>query len=148
LHFYVIDLEKDTQGIRTYTLGVRALEGAGPHERGVELAAPAGRNESAVESYNFTLKNTGRANAIDAALHLQDVAPYVNSDIYRLSVAVEGAGWTAQLQNALASLRFGESNAVQVFVTRGTAPTATLRLTATSESDPSKTATSTYTIGR
>jgi hypothetical protein len=149
LHFYVIDVDQDSQGIRAYTLGVRSLDGAGPHERGVTLAAPAGRDETrAFISYSFKLSNTGAAAPIDAALHLQDTVPHVAHDIYRLSVTAEGAGWSAQLANALSAVKFGESAYVPVYVSPGTAPTATVTLTATSESDRTKTATARYTIGR
>jgi M6 family metalloprotease-like protein len=144
LHFYVVDLEQDAQGIRTYTLGVRSLAGAGPHERGVELSAPAGGEGRS--SYTFTLKNTGQGRTIDSSLHLQDTTPHVVSDIYRLSVSADG-GWKAQLQNALAAVRFGGFVSVPVFVTPGQGA-GTIRLTATSESDPTKTATATVTVGR
>jgi hypothetical protein len=146
LHFYVIDVEKDAQGIRTYTLGVLSLDGAGEHTRGVELTAPARGEMRGV--YDFALKNTGRQATTDPNLHLQDTSPYVDSDIYRLSVNIEGAGWRADLQNALAAVKFGATKSVHVYVTPGTSPTATVTLTATSESDPSKTATATYTVGR
>ena len=42
-------------------------------------------------------------------VHPQDATAYLNNDIYRLSVSVEGAGWTAQLRNALAAVEFGGS---------------------------------------
>src|SRR5690606_5161263 len=41
LHFYVVDLDRDDRGIRSYALAVRSLDGAGPHTRGVALDAPA-----------------------------------------------------------------------------------------------------------
>ena len=69
-------------------------------------------------------------------------------DIYRASVAVEGEGWTAALQNALAGVKAGGSQPVQVFITRAanSAASATVTLTVTSESDPTKTETVKYTI--
>jgi M6 family metalloprotease-like protein len=144
LHFYVIDLERDANGIRTYTLGVRSLDGGG-HERGVLVSAPTERTTEGV--YHFQLSNTGTARPIDAALHLQETARYANYDIYRLSVAVEGDGWSAKLQNGLAAVEFGEEASVPVFVTPGKSANATVRLTATSESDRSKTSTATFTLG-
>jgi len=39
LHFHVVDLERDAEGIRTYTVAVRSLDGSGPHRRGVALEA-------------------------------------------------------------------------------------------------------------
>ncbi|MCJ7628829.1 MAG: hypothetical protein MUO50_10635, partial [Longimicrobiales bacterium] len=70
LHFYVTDLERDADGILSYTLGVRSLDGSGPQERGVGLEGPA---EASVGQPNtpvtFTLSNTGSAGATDPALH-------------------------------------------------------------------------------
>jgi M6 family metalloprotease-like protein len=151
LHFYVIDLEKDPQGIRTYTLGVRSLDGAGPQVRGVALAAPAeGAPRGANAPLAFTLRNTGAAAPVDPELHLQDSTRYLDSDIFRLSVSVNGAGWTAHLQNALAAVKFGESVSVPVFVVRSENATgpATVTLTATSESDPTSTAKAVFTVDR
>jgi hypothetical protein len=97
---------------------------------------------------DFTLTNTGSAAPIDPALHLQDTAPHVASDIYRLSVSIDGAGWSAQLPSALSAAEFGQSASIPVHVTAGTAPTATITLTATSESDRTQTATATIAVGR
>jgi hypothetical protein len=149
LHFYIIDLQKDSKGILSYTIGVRSLDGSGPQTRAVSVAAPASQNLAGqTANVVFTLKNTGAPAQMDAALHPQDVSAYVNGDLFRLSVSVEGAGWTAQLQNALAAAKFGESKTVPVHVTRapGSAPSARVTLKAVSESDPAKTATATLTV--
>jgi M6 family metalloprotease-like protein len=149
LHFYVIDMQQDSQGIRTYTLGVRSLDGAGPQKRGVGLEAPKTQSvKNADAMVSFTLKNAGTLAPTDATLHFQDSTASLNSDIYRLSVTVEGQGWTAQLDNALAAVKFGESRSIPVYVSRGprSAATATLTLKAVSESDPSKTASATLSI--
>ncbi len=146
LHFYVLDIARDPRGVLSYTLGVRSLDGAGPQTRGVALDAVAGlRLAGRSADCPFLLKNTGAAAAVAADVHPQDAAAYLNNDIYRLSVSVEGAGWTAQLRNALAAVPFGQSAAIPVYVTRApdAAPSATVILTARSESDPSKTATAT-----
>jgi hypothetical protein len=60
-------------------------------------------------------------------------------------VSVDGAGWSAGLQNALAAVKFGASQPVEVFLKKGSG-SATVTLTATSESDPRKSSTSTYTV--
>ena len=56
---------------------------------------------------------------------------------------MEGAGWSVELPNALAAVEFGKSATIPVHVTRahGAAGTATVTLTAKSESDPAKSAT-------
>lgn len=149
LHFYVIGLQKDAEGILSYTVGVRSLDGSGPQKRGVALQtgackpgqpATAGRPAAACE---FTLKNTGEAAQTDPALHPQDATAYLQDDIYRLSVSVSGRGWRAQLQNALAAVKFGEAQSVPVYVAAGAgrAGSAKITLKARSESDPTKTAT-------
>jgi len=75
----------------------------------------------------------------DAAI----VPGLVNADIYRLSVAIEGKGWSVHLPNALATAAFGASVEVPVQVarTKGSPNSATITLTSVSESDPSKKAT-------
>jgi len=150
LHFYVINLATDARGVRTYTLGVRSLDGAGPQTRGAAMTAPSGAlrvaaGQSAAAS--FTLKNTGKAAAIPADAQKQDVTTFAGGDIYRVSVSVKGDGWTASLPNALASVAFGASQPVPVVVARAnkSASQATITVTAVSESDPSKRAVVTYT---
>ena len=133
LHFYIVDLEKDSRGLLSYTVAVRSLDAAGPQTRGVSLAAKAGGGCA------FTLNNTGAAGS--------SAAPY-NQDVYRLSVAVDGARWNAQLANALAAVPFGAAATVPVYVTPGTGGSARVTLKATSEGDPSKSATATCTARR
>ena len=117
LHFYVVELNKNAQGILSYTIAIRSLDGGGPQSRGVALGATA---------CAFTLTNTGTAAA--------NQPPHLNYDIYRLSVS-----GPAELTNALAAVRFGESQKVPIHVTgRGM-----ITLRAQSESDPAKYATAT-----
>jgi M6 family metalloprotease-like protein len=136
LHLYVIDLARDQDGILVYTLAVRSLDGSGPQVRGAAIAAPAGQKvKDPFSPVAFTLRNTGNAAEAGAGAH-------TGFDVYRLSVSIEGKGWTARLLNGLAAVRAGESRPVTVYVSRGdgSAKSATLTLRASSESDPSKTA--------
>jgi M6 family metalloprotease-like protein len=146
LHFYVVDVHHDDRGILSYTVGVRSLDGAGPQSRGVAITAPAAavRGGTCV----FNLKNTGAGAATDAAAHPQDAAAYLSDDIYRLSVSAAGAGWSADLANALAAVKFGESQAVAVHVSRAGRGDATgsVTLKAVSESDPGKSATASCSV--
>jgi len=152
LHFYVIDLKKDKDGILSYTLAVRSLDGAGRQARAATLAAPAGKKvEQPNTALTFTLSNTGQAAGTnDPAAGPAGAGSYLNHDVYRLSVSVEGKGWTARLLNALAAVKFGAAQPVAVYVSReeGSARSATVTLRATSESDPSKTATATVKVSR
>jgi M6 family metalloprotease-like protein len=150
LHFYIVDLRYDEDGVRHYTVAVRSLDGSGPQTRGVGLAAgtPAGHTAAWASTCTFPLTNTGTS-ADPAGTHPEDVSAYLDSDVYRLSVeGVSGQGWNAQLYNALATAEFGETVNVPVYVTR--VPTSTgvtnVTLRATSESDPSKSVTATCKV--
>ena len=139
LHFYVIDLATDDRGVRSYTLGVRSLDGAGPHGRGVALEAPfeggeVGRGSTPL---TFTLTNAGEGGG--------DV-----HDIYRLSASVDGPGWSVRLLNELRALPPGARQPIAVYVDAGdaAAASATVTLTARSESDSTATATATHAVAR
>ncbi|HWK28798.1 MAG TPA: hypothetical protein VNS09_19715 [Solirubrobacter sp.] len=140
LRFYVVDTYKDARGILHYVVGIQNPAGAGPQTRGVAVASEPG---AALNTCTFKVTNTGADAPTAASLHPQDERESLKSDIYRLSASASGAGWTAELRNALATAKFGESVDVPVYVTRGTAASNTVTLTATSVSDPSKTATAT-----
>jgi M6 family metalloprotease-like protein len=151
LHFYVIDTRKDEQGVLSYTLAVRSLDGSGPQQRGVTLDAPADLDISQPHTpVTFTLINTGTAVDTDPALHVADARAHLNSDVFRLSVSVEGEGWSAKLLNALVVGGFGESQPITVHVSfaGGSTQAATVTLLAASESDPSKTAAATVEVSR
>ena len=93
------------------------------------------------------MKNTGTAAPIPAGAHTKDVSTFANNDIYRLSVTVDGSGWSAALPSALVSVPFGGSVPAQLFVSRtaSSSKAATITVTATSETDPTKRATAQYT---
>ncbi len=149
LHFYAVDVNRNEDGILSYTVAVRSLDGPGPQERGVGLEAPP---EMTIGGPNtpltFTLLNTGASTGTEPSLHPMDARAHLDSDVYRLSVAVEGEGWSARLLNGLTAVEFGGSKEITVYVTCGdsAAQAAAVTLTATSESDPDKTATATMRI--
>jgi len=151
LHFYIVDIHKSDEGILSYILAVRSLDGSGPQARGITLDAPENRIvKKSSTPFTFTLNNTGTGERTEPELHPSDASLYLNSDVYRLSVTVEGEGWTAQLLNGLACVEFGESQQVEVYVLSqgGSAQTATVTLKAVSESDASKTAEATVQVSR
>ena len=154
LHFYVVDLRRDKGGILSYTLAVRSLDGSGPHERGVALEAKAARSGKKVRRsgapVTFVLKNHGSAAATDAEAHPQDARAFLGSDVFRLSVSVEGDGWTARLLNGLAAVEAGGSRRITAYVSsgEGSSPEATLTLRAVSESDPTKSASTSIRLFR
>jgi M6 family metalloprotease-like protein len=150
LHFYVIDVHRE-QNILSYTVGVKSLDGAGPQRRGVAIAnGTVQRVSAAASTCTFNVSNTGTAAATAATLHPHDANAFLNSDIYRLSVTAEGAGWNAYLPNALAAIRFGARQPVTVHVARSANAVlpGTITLKAVSESDPGKQAVSTCQVTR
>ncbi len=151
LHFYVIEPRKNKDGIISYLIGLRSLDGAGPHARGVTLEAPANlKLKEGLNSISAVLKNTGQLKEVASSLHPSDVSPFVKYDIYRLSASVEGKGWEVKLPNALASVEFGKTAPITVYVYAGkdSAKQATVTLEAVSESDPSKKAVALIRLSR
>jgi hypothetical protein len=149
LHFYVIDRRADQAGVLSYVVGVRSLDGAGAQSRGVRADASATAAASATApSFSVTVTNTGVAPAAATAAQPGVAASAFASDIYRVSVAVDGAGWDVGLQNALVAVKAGEGASMPVFARRQTASAASARVTITvvSESDPTKRATTVTTL--
>jgi hypothetical protein len=147
LHFYVIDRRADAAGVLSYVVGARSLDGAGPQARGVTAQAPASAAANpAAPSFQVTIANTGAAPTASSPAGIASSA--FASDIYRVSIATDGDGWNAGLQNALVAAKAGESVLVPVFARRQNASAGALRvtITVTSESDPSKRATTVTTI--
>jgi M6 family metalloprotease-like protein len=150
LHFYIIDVRRDAAGILSYTIGVRSLDGAGPQTRGVSASAPATATIMGLTgAFDVSLRNTGTPAVVAAGLHPQDVAAFVGSDVYRVSISVAGQGWFADVRSALVALKFGEASPVPILLRRdpGGAASARVTFTAVSESDPTKTITVTTTVG-
>jgi M6 family metalloprotease-like protein len=144
LHFYVVDLRRDSLGILSYTLAVRSLDGAGLHTRGVSLRAPTRRAISGARStIDFSLTNTGKPGPMPVGAHPRERNAALGSDVYRLSATVDGEGWSVDLANAMAAVPFQASRVIPVHVRRTSAAArkAVVTLTAVSESDPGKIAT-------
>src|SRR4051812_8510875 len=149
LKIYVVDKYNDANGILHYVVGVQNPAGAGPQTRGVSVAtAPAQTLSTTAGACHFPLTNTGVDAATNPALHPQDETQFLHNDIYKLSVAAAGAGWTAELRNDLATAAFGSTVDVPVYVTRAevAASHGLVTLTATSVSDPTKTSTATCSV--
>ncbi|GGJ78344.1 peptidase M6 [Pilimelia anulata] len=143
LHFYVLDVQRAADGTVRYAVAVRSLDGSGPSTRGVTLSAGVpgdGSPTGAGVACTFDLANTGRY--VAGGKHPEDVAAQLQSDVYKLTASVAGDGWRAVLPNALATAAFGRSVPVRVAVgaTAQAAETGVVTLTATSVSDPTKTA--------
>jgi hypothetical protein len=134
LHFYFIDKHRDANGVLYYDIGVRRFDGAGDFVRGVALgeAVKTTSEPGAVVSCSFPLTNTGAAGT-----------GVFDSDVYRISANSSSGDWEVNLPNALAAAKAGETVDVEVHAIRtaGSGGT-TLSLAATSETDPTKSDTS------
>ena len=148
LRFFIIDRIKGADGVLKYKVAVQNINGNGPHARGVSVAATAETTPERYATCQFPLTNTGSAAALANPHPAEDEANWFNNDVYRLSASANGAGWQAELSNELATAPFGGTVNVPVWVTRdaGSSTNATIQLTATSVSDPSKTSTGTCTV--
>jgi M6 family metalloprotease-like protein len=147
LHFYVLNVKRDATGILSYTVAVQSLDGTGgPSAHGVALGngtvTSTGKPTNRGVTCSFDLTNTGVFSA-GGQQHPENATPYLKSDVYRLTAAVAGSGWRAEVPNALATAQFGKSTTVKVSVgaTGTAAQEGVVALTATSVSDPSKTQT-------
>ncbi len=139
LHFYILDMRKDRDGIISYRVAVRSSEGGGPHRRGVTLSTPeSGRRVQRKGVHTFVLENSGMAHTLKGDIHGQKSDGNCNFDIYRLTLSVEGEGWEAGVQHEVVAVRNGESIEVPVYIgKRGKgAGETTITLKAVSESDP------------
>jgi M6 family metalloprotease-like protein len=139
LHFYVLAKHRDANGVLSYDVGVRRFDGAGPFARGVAVGAAdkTGRRPGFLATCTFPLRNTGEAGT-----------GVFDSDIYRVTASSSSANWKVTLPNALAAVKAGQTAEVPVHVLRtppGSSRTV-VTLTATSETDPTKTATRTCDV--
>jgi len=151
LHFYVLDVQRDARGLLSYKVAIRSLDGSGPQQRGVRLqaAAVAKTDQNGLAKCSIPLTNTGQF-ALPQGQHPEDVGAFLNGDVYRLSATVDGQGWSTWLPNSLTSANINKSVDVPVYAHQDTAGTKLVRVkvTARSESDPTKVATATcYAFG-
>ncbi len=149
LHFYIIDVRKNVDGILVYKVGVRSLENVESQRQIVTITPPSAKKmKSQGEYFNFTLTNTGTVAKTDTASHKQITASSLNNDIYRLSVSVAGKGWNAQLLNGLASVKPGSSEKITLYLSneKNCSGSAKVIFTVHSESNPSQIFSSSFEI--
>lgn len=127
LHFYVLRKNVDDEGVLSYRVAVRHLDGAGPYERGVDVSTntvnPAVPGRVAV--YNYSVTNTGEA-----------------TDLIRLNATTE-AGWEVMIEHSVIEVEAGQTVEVPVYVKipEGEEAPTKLTFTATSETDAEQTET-------
>ena len=134
LHFYVLANERDDQGVLSYRVAVRSLDGGGPYERGVTVdvgdAERAARGRVAVQTFEVT--NTGE-----------------EEDLIRVEASSD-EDWDTTLRSDVLDVPAGETVEVPVYVRipngqRGMR-TSELTLTATSETDSEQSDSQTATV--
>lgn len=131
LHFYIIDLKKEPDGILSYRLGIRSLDGSGPGKRNLLVTAPSEKRTGSEGYVLFTVKNTAEASATDASTGS-------GYDVIRLNVTCSTPGWNARLLNSLVALLPGESADIPVYVERKGSKSGkvSIILSAVSENNP------------
>lgn len=144
LHFYVLDVHRNGDGVLSYDVGVRSLNSANSGDYGVELSTGTAITKKKGVVCSFKLTNSGSASG-EVADGLED---FSGSDIYRLSAEVKGKGWEVNLANELAFAEFGKSIKVKAGVigSEGCSSKAVVTLVATSESNRSKSARATCKV--
>jgi len=121
LHFYVLDKEYDDEGILSYRVSVRHLDGAGDFKRGV--SAETGTAEYAqpgkIATQNFSVTNTGEA-----------------TDLIRIGVETD-SNWETMIEHNVIEVEPGETVDVPVYVEipENEKNPSKLTLSATSETD-------------
>jgi len=129
LHFYILEKYVNPEGILSYQVGVRSLDGSGKQKRGV-TAKFVQKPEllDGMQCLNLRITNTGKP-AISSENSL-------NYDIYRLSVSCDNQkGYST---NELIAIPFGESREVKMYIAneRKTNAKSIISVRVTSESDP------------
>jgi hypothetical protein len=146
LHFYILDLRRDADGVLSYTVAIKSLDGDGPHKRGVKVedigVAAVG---AGISTCSFPVKNTGRAKDVSGS-QPEDVSKYVKADVYRVS-ATSSDGSAVWLPRQIVGIQNGKTANVDVRVAAGSGSAArSVKLKVVSESDSSVSATATCTL--
>lgn len=139
LHFYIIDIRKNENGILVYKTGISSLTTGEIPKREFELMPPVQKKLKGESGYVlFTLKNTGEPAGSDPSLHFQNTLRWLNNDIYRLSINTDDPIGKAQLLNSIVALEPGESREIPVYVSASGFKGKKIRflLSARSETDP------------
>ena len=127
LHFYILDKQYDDEGVLSYRVSVRHLDGAGDYERGVVAASSQAERAvpGKVATHYFQVTNTGEA-----------------TDLFRINVNTD-AGWETMIQHHVIEVEAGETVEVPVYVKvpEGENAPTILTFTATSETDTEQVAT-------
>jgi hypothetical protein len=144
LHFYIVDIARDSSGIISYTLGVKSLDNHEKRERSLNVES---LNQSAEDRKRHAVKVILTN---DAAPENEGKTACNDYDIYRISVIINGEGWTAGTLNALAAVACGEKKEIPVyyFTERNADRKAEITVKIVSESNPSLSSVCSFTVKR
>lgn len=148
LHFYIADIDRNSDGILSYTVAVRSLRGDGPHKRGLELNAPAAGKLNRNGYIEFEIANTGSESPLEEGIHPSDPGSGTDWDIFRLKAETDNPACSVKLLNELATVRNGDTIVVPVYIITDGDVTGDINITlrAVSESDSSVSATAFQTV--
>lgn len=151
LHFYIVDVLRNEEGIMSYTVGVRSLDDPGTHAGDLILEAPSEINPGRRPIYRvlINIENTGDRRSFSSEIHPSgDVNENLNFDIYRVQAFTMGEDWKGYLLNELVVLQAGETKDIPLYVARKNEnPTnASIVVRVTSESNPSKSRSATILV--
>lgn len=149
LHFYIIGIHKSPDGILSYELGVRSFDNLSEPEGDIRITAPSEKKMKSSSGYRlFTIKKQGNPLPNGNLTGDQSTQKWLNRTIYRLSVSIEGDGWSATLLNNFAAPAAGESLEVPVWLSHGknSSRKARVSLTVRAEGAPDAVKISTFTI--
>jgi M6 family metalloprotease-like protein len=138
LHFYIIDLLKNNEGILTYKVGVRSLDGKPVSDNEIQIVSPSVNKITAPLDY-ISLR------IINASQKSGNAA---QSDIFRLSAGTDGKGWHVHLLNNLFSMGTNTEEIIKVYVylDEDCSKSSNITLTLQSESDTAKIFSSAFRI--
>ncbi|KAL6903176.1 hypothetical protein GGI43DRAFT_334736 [Trichoderma evansii] len=150
LHFYILNVHRDETGVLSYTVGARSLADASSSEYGIRMTSgvPLAHDKSSSTTggifCEFKLTNNGTYSGSRKG-HAQVLSDHLEWEIFRLKADIKGVGWKVALPNAVIPLKYGK--AAKAYVAVGADMHAKdavgiVKLTATSESDPTVVATS------
>lgn len=129
LHFYILDKFVHAEGILSYQVGVRSLDGGGLQKRGVTAKLDRKLEKGKDLTWlNLRITNTGKPGTSSSANEKSQM------DVYRLSVS--GANHQAYFDNELITIPFGASKVVKLYVDGALKVPSELTVRITSESDP------------
>ncbi len=147
LHFYVVGTRRGDDGVLRYQVAVRRVGQGDPFRRNVAVDRPTKKRASGLVTCRFPVTNTGRAATGPITGGGAAGADMFEFDVFRVSATSSSAGWTVTLPNVLAAAKALETVQVPVHVVHeGGAGGTTVTLTATSETDPTKTASRTCVV--